>query len=105
MAEIRGFSLLRLASNRVFSLDDFTRKGDATAALCLAAERSIGSGRAARTAPRSVANLAFTNGIADTDDHERLPLLRVVRYTACNRFAIVIWGSAQFTAGKRGWRY
>lgn len=90
MAEIKGNTLSRLTSNRVFGLDDLTSEGDALTTLRLAAERAIGLGRTVRAATSGVTNVALTNGIADTDDHHWLPLLRVVRYMFCDWFAIVM---------------
>ena len=55
---------MRLASSRVFGLDDFTRKGNALSALQPAAERLISTRWATRTAARGIADIFFTKRIA-----------------------------------------
>lgn len=74
----------------VFGTDDLSRKLQTLAALRLAAKREIGLGRAFGTATGCVTNITLTNGIAHTDNHCIFPLLRIVRYIFCERFAIVI---------------
>jgi hypothetical protein len=73
------YQLLRLASNRVFAVDDFAGKGDALATLQLAAEPTIGLAGAAGTMASGFAHLMFLQCVADTNDHRRFLLLRIIR--------------------------
>ena len=69
MAEICGSQVLRTLRNRTLFIDDGTRERHTLAAFRLAAERTIGLAGAPRAAACGFTDIAFTNGIADADDH------------------------------------
>jgi hypothetical protein len=77
--KIKVFKLLRLASSRALPADNVSRERDALAAFHLAAKVAVGARGAAGTLLRRIAHFAFPDGIADADDHWRLPLLRIIR--------------------------
>jgi hypothetical protein len=72
MAEIRGFSQLRMSGSSAFGVDNGSRERHALAAFRLAPERAIGLTGTHRPAARGFADFTLTQGIADADDH-RLP--------------------------------
>jgi hypothetical protein len=61
-----------MLSSRAFGLNDFTGKGQALAALDLAAEALIGTFGMGGTRTHSIANLVFAQRIADADNHHLL---------------------------------
>jgi len=87
MAEICGIQVLRTLRNRTLFIDDRAGERLALAAFGRAAERTIGLAGAPSTAARGFTDIAFTNGIADADDHGNslasghLGLMRIVRKT------------------------
>ena len=70
MAEICGIQVLRTLRNRTLFIDDRARERHALAAFRLPAERLIGLACAPCPATCGFTDIAFTNGIADADDHE-----------------------------------
>jgi hypothetical protein len=70
---------MRLASSRALAADNVSRERDALTAFHLAAKVAIRPRRAAGALLRGVAHFAFPDGIADADDHWRVPLLRIIR--------------------------
>ena len=69
-----SFSCEAVALAGEFGADDLGGEGQTLTALHLAAEAGIGSaGAGAARGARGIADLTFTKGIADADDHERIP--------------------------------
>jgi hypothetical protein len=64
---------MRMLSSCAFSLDDFAGEGQALAAADFAAEALVGAFRMGRSCTHSIANIIFTNRIADTDNHRKPP--------------------------------
>ena len=77
MADFCGFTQLRTLRSSAFCVDNGSRKRDALTALCLTPERAIGLTCADRAVPRRGADILFTNGITDADDHQTLSLSRI----------------------------
>jgi hypothetical protein len=71
VAEICGFSLLRVSGSSALCIDNGSRKRHALAALGLASERTIRLAGAHRTTARGLAHFPLPNCIADADDHQQ----------------------------------
>ena len=76
MADFCGFLKVRTLRSSAFGVDNGSRKRHALAAFWLATERAIGLTRADRAVTGRSADILFTNGIADADDHQTLSLSR-----------------------------
>lgn len=60
---------MRMLSNRACGLNNLARKGDALATLHFGAKAAIGAFGMARPGARRIADIGFTQGIANADNH------------------------------------
>lgn len=76
MADFCGFLEVRTLRSSAFGVDNGSRERHALAAFRLTPERAIGLARADRAVTRRSADILFTNGVTDADDHQTLSLSR-----------------------------